>query len=51
MATNDTSRPIPQNNAIDTKGLLPDFSDETTDVAIGVETRMAFGMSALQINT
>jgi hypothetical protein len=49
-ATNDTSRPIPQNNAIDIEGPLSDFSDEVTVVRIGDEMRTAFGMSDLQIN-
>jgi hypothetical protein len=56
MASRDTSRPIPQNNAMETSGLLLDFSDETVDAdeavdaEIGGEIRTAFGISGSPMN-
>jgi hypothetical protein len=44
MATSDTNRPIPQNNAIVTSGLLSGFPDEA-DAVTGGDARNAFGMS------
>jgi hypothetical protein len=56
MAIRDTSRPIPQNNAMETNGLLLDFSDETVDAdeafdsEIGAEIRTTFGISGSPMN-
>jgi hypothetical protein len=44
-ASKDTSRPIPENNAIGTSGLVFDFWDEVVDTEIGGEIRAAFGIS------
>jgi hypothetical protein len=44
-ASKDTSRPIPENNAIGTSGLVFDFSDEVVGTEIGGEIRAAFGIS------
>jgi hypothetical protein len=49
-AISDISRPIPENNAIETSGWLSDFSDEAGDAGICVETRTAFGMSGSPIH-
>jgi hypothetical protein len=49
-AISDISRPIPENNAIETSGWLSDFSDEAVDAGICVETRTAFGMSGSPIH-
>jgi hypothetical protein len=50
MAIRDTKRPIPQNNAMETSGLLLDFSDEAVDAEIGGEIRTAFGISDSPMN-
>jgi hypothetical protein len=44
MTANDIRRPIPENIAIETNWLDPDFW-ETSGFEIGAETRMAVGMS------
>jgi hypothetical protein len=56
-AIRETKRPIPENNAMETKVLLSDFSDDAVDTGeaddagravdtgIGAEMRTAFGMS------
>jgi hypothetical protein len=45
IAARDTSRPIPENNAIVTSGLPSDFLEPAADAETGVEMRAAFGMS------
>ena len=45
MAIRDASRPMPENNAIETSGLSSDLSDEPVDAEIGAKIRAAFGMS------
>ena len=45
MAIRDASRPMPENNAIVTSGLLSDLSDEPVGAEIGTNTRAAFGIS------
>jgi hypothetical protein len=44
-AIRDTSRPMLENNAIVTSGLLSDLSDEPVDAEIGTNIREAFGIS------
>jgi hypothetical protein len=44
-AANEISRPIPQNRAIETNWCESDFLETSSDFEIGVETRMAVGMS------
>jgi hypothetical protein len=44
-AIRDASRPMPENNAIATSGLLSDLSNEPVDAEIGTKTRAAFGIS------
>src|SRR5882757_11560750 len=45
MATRDTNRPTPQNNAIVTNGLSSGFLDEADGVTTG-EPRTIFGISS-----
>ena len=45
MAIRETSRPIPENNAMETSGLLSDWPDEVDDARIGAEIRTAFSIS------
>src|SRR6266852_9824935 len=45
MAIRDASRPMTENNAIVTSGLLSDLSDEPVGAEIGTNTRAAFGIS------
>src|SRR5713226_3726081 len=45
MAIRDASRPMPENNAIVTSGLLSDLSDERACAEIGTKIRAAFGIS------
>jgi hypothetical protein len=49
IATSETSRPIPQNNAIVTSGCPWDFLDETDAVEVVAATRTAFVISTLQM--
>jgi hypothetical protein len=44
-AIRDASRPMPENNAIATSGLLSGLSNEPVDAEIGTKTRAAFGIS------
>jgi hypothetical protein len=51
MATSDTKRPIPENNATTTNSPLPDFSEEAAaETGIDAETRAAFGMTGAPIH-
>jgi len=45
MAIRDASRPMPENNAIATSGLLSDLSDEPVGAEIGTKIPAAFGIS------
>jgi hypothetical protein len=50
IAKMDTSRPIPQNNAIEIGGLLSDFSDEAAEELVTRgEIRMTFDISGSPI--
>jgi hypothetical protein len=44
-AASEIKRPIPQNRAIETNWYESDFLETSSDFEIGVETRMAVGMS------
>jgi hypothetical protein len=45
MAIRDASRPMPENNAIVTSGLLSDLSDEPVGAEIGTKIRATFDIS------
>ena len=49
-AIRETSKPIPEKIAMETNGLLSDFSDEADDAGICAEMREAFGMSGSPIH-
>jgi hypothetical protein len=44
-AITDASRPMLENNAVATSGLLSDLSNEPVDAEIGTKIRAAFGIS------
>src|ERR1700681_4296489 len=50
-AITDASRPMLENNAIATSGLLSDLSNEPVDAEIGTKTRAAFGIQASPMHT
>jgi hypothetical protein len=51
IATSETNRPAPQNNARETSGWPSDLRDEAGVTEITVAMRAAFGMSALQMHS